>query len=99
MEKRPVSVCGFSLCLMDLGQLYHNTHLGKSSCYSKPRFDSTEFIILHFAGEVREIRKISFCSIPNYSATLKLTAVLPGVSAGGVRHRGFLREEQRFAAR
>ncbi|CAM9745824.1 unnamed protein product [Ascophyllum nodosum] len=33
-------------------QLYHNTHLGKSACYSKPRFDSTEFIILHFAGQV-----------------------------------------------
>eukprot|EP00904_Undaria_pinnatifida_P004940 jgi/Undpi1/1576/HiC_scaffold_11.g04966.m1 len=33
-------------------QLYHNTHLGKSGCYSKPRFDSTEFIVLHFAGEV-----------------------------------------------
>ncbi|CAB1121207.1 unnamed protein product [Ectocarpus sp. CCAP 1310/34] len=33
-------------------QLYHNTHLTKSACYSKPRFDSTEFIVLHFAGEV-----------------------------------------------
>lgn len=55
---------------MYLGQLYHNTHIGKSSCYSKPRFDSTEFIILHFAGEVREIWKLCFGSIPTYSATL-----------------------------
>ncbi|CAN0235300.1 unnamed protein product, partial [Hapterophycus canaliculatus] len=28
----------------------HGLH--RRACYSKPRFDSTEFIVLHFAGEV-----------------------------------------------
>lgn len=45
-------VSGCVFVVPSISQLYHNTHLGKSACYSKPRFDSTEFIVLHFAGEV-----------------------------------------------
>ena len=31
---------------------FHNTHLGKVECYAKPRFQSDEFIVKHFAGQV-----------------------------------------------
>lgn len=60
-----------------LSQLYHNTHLTKSACYSKPRFDSTEFIVLHFAGEV-------------YMPMLLLILVEMVLAASGVGVAGFV---------